>query len=674
MTELYRRLLALRDVPGLFEVDVYEDYEASAVGGDGASLLDCDSDITKDSEHLPEQRSSKLHSPHVRTAEGYHVETAEEQWLCDKIQIDVLGRTTDGSIKVFSGFHRCVEVIKDISRLSYENLLAIAGPPAKAFVVRKFPKDQKDKPEDTYDMNDVRESISFLAGYRTIGKQTELGVGCWAGVDDAGRQDGSVTIVGVGEAAEWTTNHRLVKITHPRCRNHLLDFNSSGNQWYDFDKLSELLANCDQAFADRTKDELVELFSKWRWKHPKQAPSIMAGLVFATWIQSLWEWRPQIALTGPSKAGKTFLANCLSNIFGPLCIKSSHSTKAGILQAIQNSSKVMLCDEFENSRYRDEILETLRASGRGDSILRGTADQKGHGYSMRHIVWVAAIEVGLSREADKNRFIMLELVRPEESQKGKLVLPTPKELGELGLRSLAVAIKYANAARAMAVRLKDVRIEGVDDRIVESYAVPAAMLAVIDDEIDDNAKEIERSMLSGMELADVGESKDESALMDAILSSHVFSGRESYAVAQLLDVAINKNSGHEEASRALAKCGIKVDTYGEGEEVRLLERQMKGGDPDFTLKDSECLVISYRTVSKHLLRNTAWENQSIEQILKRIGGAILMRRRVGSHRAKAIVLPMKAIKEEFLGIEENTASAETNADQQYEMATSGGDF
>lgn len=189
-----------------------------------------------------------------------------------------------------------------------------------------------------------------------------------------------------------------------------------------------------------------------------------------------------------SRAGKSTLFRVLGHIFGKLAIKSSGSTAAGIRQAIKTSSKVILCDEFEDNRQRGEILEMLRMSGGGDKILRGTTNQRGVGFGLQHIVRVAAIEVGLKRAADRNRFIMLELKdkRPKGSQSpGKddvvpgLALPSPAELADLGQRLLAVAIRYIYVAKPLAMALKEHRFAGIDSRIVESYSVPAAMLAAI---------------------------------------------------------------------------------------------------------------------------------------------------------------------------------------------------
>jgi septin family protein len=112
-------------------------------------------------------------------------------------------------------------------------------------------------------------------------------------------------------------------------------------------------------------------------------------------VQSIWDFRPQVAIVGATNSGKTVLFNTLVSIFGGLSLKSSLSTASGIRQAIKTSSQIVLCDEFEDSKFRVEILEMLRTSSRGDKILRGTTNQRGVEFGLQHIAWVAAIEVGL---------------------------------------------------------------------------------------------------------------------------------------------------------------------------------------------------------------------------------------------------------------------------------------
>src|SRR5262249_25141611 len=158
------------------------------------------------------------------------------------------------------------------------------------------------------------------------------------------------------------------------------------------------------------------------------------GLVLATWIQTLWPWRPQVSITGASRAGKSTLFDTVSGLFGKLTLASSGSTAAGIRQATKSSAKVIFVDEFEAKKHRAEVLEMLRSSGGGTPTLRGTTKHRSLGFKLRHIVWVAGIESGLRRDRDRTRFIGLELVKLPPDQHGGLEIPSEFELADLGQR------------------------------------------------------------------------------------------------------------------------------------------------------------------------------------------------------------------------------------------------
>ena len=117
-----------------------------------------------------------------------------------------------------------------------------------------------------------------------------------------------------------------------------------------------------------------------------------------------------------------FLENWPSNLSG--------SSAAGIRQFIKRSASVIMIDENEASKKRDEIMEMIRASSRGDRVLRGSAGHKGHEFTLRHIVWMGAIESGLKREADKKSvYYSTECLLPtEEEMAGKLEVPPEYEL------------------------------------------------------------------------------------------------------------------------------------------------------------------------------------------------------------------------------------------------------
>jgi hypothetical protein len=565
--------------------------------------------------------------------------TVVERQMVSMIQLDVLGEMQRGGVKVFSEFHRKAMVIPNVGRMSYEDLLQIAGPRVKQFVMLS----SKDEKPGMVALPKMREAIALLGGFKQIGDQTEIGAGCWAGVTDEGDDQQSVVVVGNGEGAQWNGS-TLEYINHPRCQGHLLDFESVYKPWYDYPTLKRYIEQCDQRFANDTLHEAIRLFNLFRWTH-SAGPITATGLALATWVQSLWDWRPQIAIIGPSNAGKTTLFNMLEKMYGNLAMKSSSSSAAGIRQALKTSSQVVLCDEFENSRYRQEILEMLRVSGRGDKILRGTTNQRGQGFGLRHIVWVAAIEVGLSRAPDRNRFIILELEGISEDDRKSFRPPTSAEIADLGQRMLAVAIRNIYAARPLAAELKERTFPNIDARVIESYAVPASILATIQGLGLDDAGELMSKMLVGVD-RDQGKIDDSVDLMEAILSAHIDIGRGArLSAAQLIDGVLNDDRDAGMYESALAKCGLRIGPMeGHGNQYS------DGHGP-------RCLIVAHTAVRKHLLKGTPWEAQSIEQVLKRIKGAKYTKRRVGAQNLRSVLIGLDLLEREFLGRRADERSA-----------------
>ena len=175
-------------------------------------------------------------------------------------------------------------------------------------------------------------------------------------------------------------------------------------------------------------ERAVELFSRWRWRNPHDA-HLVTGLVMATWVQTIWSWRPLVAVIGESGSGKSTLFEALggragtTGMFGGLVLASSKSSEAGIRQGVANSGRIILLDEFEKSKDRQQVLDTLRASSRGDIVMKGTTSQKGLQFRLQHIAWVSAIESGMKQQPDRNRFVMLNLLPAERENRGKLVAP-----------------------------------------------------------------------------------------------------------------------------------------------------------------------------------------------------------------------------------------------------------
>jgi hypothetical protein len=544
--------------------------------------------------------------------------TFYEEQMLEQIGIDVLGEMDGGRIKIFSEFHRKCDVISDIGKLGYHRLVQIAGPSVKAKVHQGT-----EQIPDMYAFTEVKESIALMAGYRRI-EDIEAGAGCWQGIDEDGEPSGAIILVGAGEAAVRNGKPGLKRVTKPRYGGRLLDISTS-TAWYDFAELNDLVLSCDAATSEQTVAELEGMFARWRWTHDGQAPKVLAGLVLATWVQSLWVWRPQVSIIGKSNSGKSTLFKMLEGLFGSLAITSSGSTAAGIRQAIAKSAAVMLLDEFESGRHRVEILEMLRASGRGDRVLRGTASHKGQEFTLRHIAWVAGIESGLRREPDRNRFIRQELVRPAPNEMGRLNLPSEAEMRHLGQRSLAVALRIAMQAKEAASSLRVLKFEGIDTRLIEGYAVPAACYAAAMGESNVGpASDVLGKMLQTVEVTEVMD--DAMQLLGDILETEVASERGSKStVAQILQRRKLDPAKLDDCERA----GVGIVEHGSG----------------------EAFFVAHRSASRYLLKNTDWEHQNIDEILKRVDGAEKVKKRIAGKQPWGIVIPLKVLRK--LGLEQD---------------------
>jgi hypothetical protein len=612
---------------------------AGEAGGPGTPSESGESTATSSTSPQPPSSSSSQPSitpPAEREPPrtSFEDETIHEREIVKRIKLDVLGKLPGGAIKVFSLYHRRTEIIRNIGKMTYEDLLQIAGPPAREYVIKSI---QDDLP-DVYSFAEVREAIAILAGFRTIGDQTELGVGCWEGVENARDGEMSVVLVGAGEAAYWNGDKKLYRIDYPRAKGHLLDFESGEESWYDYERLAKLMDTIDGDEARKIMLESVSLFGRWKWKS-KSIPMVATGLVFASFVQSIWEHRPQVAVIGESNSGKSYLWIAMERLLGKLCSKMAKPTEAGLRQSIGNDSRIVLIDEFDKIKNRASILELIRSSSRGDKVTRGTPGQKVISSTIKNIVWVAGIEAGLIEEADRNRFITLDLVKPPREESGNLQLPTVTEAAELGEKMLAVAIKSIQQAKPLAVKLRDTHVEGIDARIVESYAVPIAMIATILEHDEHKARELLIDVLSGLDRQEVEVDSDKDSLMRDILGSHIQSGPVKMTVGQWLKIVLRREQKATEAENVLAGYGIKVSSYTDEDSGRLPSDAL-GCQPG-----DQCIVIAHTNVHRLLLRGTSWEGKSIDKIITRIPGAMRARRRIGGVKLHSVMVPMLYLNE-----------------------------
>lgn len=539
----------------------------------------------------------------------------DHEAILQTVGIEVLGEQDDQSIQCWVPTTQKRWLIKSLPRWSSLEMLQAMGDRG---LERLWLGKEDDQPANTFTPAQVKQAVALVAARRPrIGWGDLVGQGMW-------NHDGGILIVNGATAAVYD-GQRFHRVQHPVLRRKIVDFNSA-KRWIG--RLAERVRGMHRQAAGDLLARLRTWLSQWNWTHTADA-DVAAALVFATFIQACWTWRPLVTITGESDAGKsTLFEDLILPIFGGWTIAADRSTEAGIRQAIGHDACPVVIDEFDKYKHRAAVLELFRTSSRGGSVLRGTRDQEGRAYGVRHIAWFAAIESGEMWGQDRNRRIRLELNKP--TNRGVLDLPPPADLAEFGQQVAAAALWAAMPAIAIADRIKRTRIAGVHGRLVECFSVPAAMYAVLTaglDATDDTAVGSLTTMISNRTSLQSQGEPDQAQLLRDIFASNIRASisqgdstvYQERAVGQLLQTY----SGDETIrnSRALLEAkGIKI---------------VSG-----RLEPERRLFVVHEVVQRELLAGTRWAEIQIDQLLVRLPGARREQQRCGGmQRPWGVSLP-----------------------------------
>jgi len=542
--------------------------------------------------------------------------------ICASLGLDVLGERPTQEILVYSTHTRKLSEVSKIGALNYPLLTQIAGPDVRLRVHRGI---ESDPPPGSHAFSRVVEAIASVGGRTRIYDGDARGSGIWRG------QSGKLVLVGAGQAATWDhASGRLERVDRPRADGLLLDLHAGG-PWVDFERLEANIAKAaDVGWRDEAYSELVALLNQWNWRNGREDAELLAAMAIGTYLQTCWRWRPHVALSSESRAGKSTLLEMLSRLFGGLAFLTSKPSEAGLRQAIRNRAAAILVDELEADRHRQRVLELLRTAGSGTKIVRGTSSQHGIEYGLKHMVWIAAIESGLVDQADRNRYIKAEFRPPAERHRRAFRNPPETELRDLGDRLLAIAVRCSHDALDAAERTRRLRPDGIDTRIVDSLSVPASITATVLG-LDLHDREVlEGSLIrfaATIDQDDLHVESDQQQLMHAILSSIVELGKGGR-----LSVAQAISAGEWDA---LERVGITVacDT--------------PGRRPTESAWDRDWLFFDYKNVCRHLLSGTRYGNQSIDQVLLRLDGATRQKTRINGRRPRGVAVPWSLYVNEY---------------------------
>ena len=504
-----------------------------------------------------------------------------------------------GGIEIFSDVTQKFSMISAnrLGALKYEDLVLMGG-----HRIRQKVKRSADDPGD-YSMSEIRIAIASIAS-QTSALEEKHGVGVW-------ENNNCLIVVNARRLGILNGKPELQITSNP------VHFGTAYNigdrcEWVNLQSLQSDIVSVNAEPGRLHISDIFavqELFSKWQFlARDNVFPEVLTGLVLATFVQTLWTWRPQVFLTGQAYAGKSTMFKMLARLFGPLCKMSSNSSAAGIRQYIGASSRIVLCDELEKSRYRNEILEMVRASGRGDDSFRGTAGNQQHiAFKLQHIFWCASIESGLTTEADQSRFIVCELKKVD----AKMELPSHDELGAMGQRLAAAAICNFRRARKMAEHLLENKPKGVHGRICESYAVPISMYCSAIGMSDAEGLAMYQKALNAISASEEIESDSDALLQEIMLSQVNRRGGEKKSVLHMLRDRISNDHTEE-----LEHVGIYVT------------------DDD--------LLLNRGLILRYLLPND-WKGKRIDTLLNRLPGARRTKKKFGGTSMRFIAIPKTSV-------------------------------
>lgn len=237
------------------------------------------------------------------------------------------------------------------------------------------------------------------------------------------------------------------------------------------------------------------------------------------------------------------------------------------------------------------------------------------------MAWAASTESGLVKQVDQNRWIRIQMVKPENGKMGKLKLPDIPTLGELRNKLIAASVVIGADARAMVDALMAKRPENVDHRVCQIYAVPAAVFATmvglpIDSAVDSFSRMLKTFDSEGLE-------RDQDSAMDVILTSKIRAGGVERSLLSLIEQTQNAHRGGSlENEELLASNGVRVF------------------DDDIADKK---VFMNPKVVSRELLRSSSMEGVKIDELILRIPGVTRSVQRINGKPMRGLMIPLKAI-------------------------------
>lgn len=535
----------------------------------------------------------------------------EVQLVLDRLAIDVLGELESGEILVYSAGTRKLTRFKAVDKIQRAGLIQAAGYAAMNEVAV-----QGEPSKDKLSLTDVRGAIALAASKRRVDANDFelLGSGIWQAAE------GTVSLCNRRHLSIWDGTSWIKQET-PRVSDSLFELGRL--HWFDHEEIERLLPlAADPAWCEAVWQRAYGFFDRWTWKDQAASSGLLAALTGATLCQSVWRWRPQIAIIGASNTGKSALFEFLfgadgsRGLFGDLAKSFAMSSEAGIRQTIGRNSYAISIDEWDSLRpqRRRDIMNLLRTSGPASTVRLGTANHHAMEFGMRHIVWVAGVHCGMDTEVDQNRFLWFELLKPPLERYRAWKSPSYQERVQTFNDLLAICIRHASEARRLALAaFQSISVPGAHPRVIEGLAAPGALLAASTGlGLDGVGSLVERWATATQVDGEV--QADESKMLEDILSLNLDKGgMQKVSAAEVL---------------------FKPD-YCDSEYSKQVESQL--GLAIHWKHDRKYLAVRTSVAAKRLQLDSG---KSVSQVLSRLPGAVSSERvKIAGVQSRATIIP-----------------------------------
>ncbi len=537
-----------------------------------------------------------------------------KKWLSDEFDsFDVLCALPSRTIALFDNENRVLHEV-NIKDLDQKCLSLVGGPDVSFRVVRS--KDDAELIPGAILFTRFVQDIICEARSKTISNLQRVGLGIHP------ISDGRMLINNGPDAFVYDPSERtFTRQSYPLIKDLLINFRPN-RRLVDMEAVIKRVNSMTRTSAKAIVDDFRGWVNQWGFTGLLDS-DLITGWVLAQIVQKQWDWRPNLGLYGQAETGKTIFHTFISEIFGHfhLEMEGRGLTEPAFRQTISDSSRLVFIDEFEKSKHRQLIVDTLRGSSRGTTKYIGSSSGTSSPFTLKHMVLISAIEKGNAREAEASRILNVETLK-DPSRKPKM--PSSTEARRLRVDLIAFSLCAAPIAYQLIKKLSRKM-----NRSQEAIAVPFSMLSVIEPDPEQELWE-----LIGAYLEDVADKSDETlsdsdALIDAIMASKIRVAEEipigmdsktiytELSVSSLLEYQSQGGlAPHQEA--ALQASGIKITPIGD-------------------------IFMVPSIISRYLIDRTSWRDMAIGDILARIPNAKRTRLRVSGKICRGIIIPRSVV-------------------------------